>query len=234
MKDLEALFTEQGGYFATRPDVLSQKLDKIQVYIFDWDGVFNDGRKSASSSSDFSESVSMGINMLRFSTYLKQGFNPKIYIVTGEQNPTSIHLASREYFDGVFFKIKNKVEALDHIKSMHSIQNENLGFFYDDILDLSIASVVGFRGMIKNSAAPLFAEYVKAHSLADYITSNSGGQNGLREACELVIGLNQNFEETVRQRVEFSSTYQNYLEQRSSINTSFFTVTDGSIHSVIL
>lgn len=232
MKDFEALFTKHGGYFKESPVILSQKLFEIRAFLFDWDGVFNDGRKSESSSSDFSESISMGINMLRFSTYLKHGYNPLVYIITGEQNPSANYLANREHFDGVFYKVKHKIDALNYLKDVHSLQNENFGFFFDDILDLSLAKIVGFRGMIQNNATPLFTDYVKQNGLADYITANSGGQNGLREACELILALNGNFEETIQNRIEFSAQYKSYLEQRSTIRTAFFTVNEGSVQPV--
>jgi len=212
-----------GGYFRETPSRLSHKLFDIKGFLFDWDGVFNNGRKSESSTSTFSEGNSMGINMLRFSFYLKHGFNPKIFIVTGEKNPTAFKLAEREHFDGAFFNVKHKPEVLPLLLDSCEIEAGKWGFFYDDILDLSLAEVVGFRCMIKNLAAPLLEEQVKTSGLADYITYHDGGGNGLREACELLIGLNGNYEETVQNRMEFSSEYQSYLKNRRNITPSFYT-----------
>ncbi len=58
------------GVFITDASVIQQKLKKIKAFIFDWDGVFNDGRKDIDGNSSFSEVDSMGVNMMRFSYYL--------------------------------------------------------------------------------------------------------------------------------------------------------------------
>ncbi len=225
MVDINTIFSQMGGYFKETPSSsgLSRKLFDIKCLLFDWDGVFNDGRKGETSSSDFSEGISMGINMLRFSFYLKHGFNPKIFIVTGEKNPTAIKLAKREFFNGVFFKIKNKTDVLPTLHDLFDCTPEQCAFFYDDIVDLSLAKEVGFRTMIRNEAAPLLFEHVKKSGLAEYITALDGGNNGLREACEMIIGLNDNYEETIQHRVEFSSEYQSYLKDRSNITPSYYT-----------
>ena len=38
-------FENIGGTFITPADHLKEKLSKIKAYIFDWDGVFNNGSK---------------------------------------------------------------------------------------------------------------------------------------------------------------------------------------------
>ncbi len=58
-------FTAAGGSFVTPVEELIQKLDECRAVVFDWDGVFNAGRKGQASSSGFSEVDSMGTNMLR-------------------------------------------------------------------------------------------------------------------------------------------------------------------------
>ena len=65
-------YQQQGGVFITPPSVLIEKLSKVKALLFDWDGVFNDGRKTQTSGSGFSEVDSMALNMLRFSLWLIQ------------------------------------------------------------------------------------------------------------------------------------------------------------------
>jgi 3-deoxy-D-manno-octulosonate 8-phosphate phosphatase (KDO 8-P phosphatase) len=230
--DIKTVFSQMGGFLNDSPSELSKKIFDVKGFLFDWDGVFNDGRKSDSSSSGFSEGISMGINMLRFSFFLKQGYNPKIIIVTGEENPSAIKLAHREFFNGVFFKIKHKTDILPTLNAEFDCVPDQCAFFYDDILDLSLAKEVGFRTMIRNEAAPLLLDHVKKHKLAEYITAFDGGHNGLREACEFIIGVNDNYEETIQNRIEFSPEYRSYLKNRSSITPSFYTHDGKGISAV--
>ena len=141
MKDVEGIFVNIGGDFTSAPIVIQEKLQKAKAIIFDWDGVFNSGQKSENSPSGFSEGDAMGINMLRFSFFLKYGFVPPIFIVTGEKNPTAIKLAKREHFEGVFFNLKNKIEVLPFLKDRFEVRSEECIFVFDDILDLSLAKV---------------------------------------------------------------------------------------------
>ena len=60
------------GVFITDVAIIQQKLQQVKAFIFDWDGVFNDGRKDIQGNSGFSEIDSMGINMMRFSYYQMQ------------------------------------------------------------------------------------------------------------------------------------------------------------------
>jgi len=73
--------------------------------------------------------------------------------------------------------------------------------------------------MISRRAAPLLAEFTKSHGMVDYLTGSSGGDHGLREGCELVMGLLGQFDAAVRERMTFSPDYQRYLEERQHIET---------------
>src|SRR6201998_4690564 len=103
------------GSFVTSSKELAQKLQRIKAYIFDWDGVFNDAHKQYDNSSSFSETDSMGINLLRFAHYLKNDRSAPIAIMSGEQNKTAFYFAQREHFNAVYYKIKHKEMALQHL-----------------------------------------------------------------------------------------------------------------------
>jgi len=45
--NIPELFTSIGGRFISEPELISAKLKTIKAFIFDWDGVFNNGQKSA-------------------------------------------------------------------------------------------------------------------------------------------------------------------------------------------
>jgi 3-deoxy-D-manno-octulosonate 8-phosphate phosphatase (KDO 8-P phosphatase) len=227
-------YEKLGGVFITPPSVLIQKLSKIKALIFDWDGVFNDGRKTQSTGSGFSEVDSMAINMLRFSLWLKntKGERIKTVIITGENNGTAFSLAVREGFDAVYFQMKDKTKALQHFCEMQGLQPDEVAFFFDDILDLSLAEKVGLRFQMKRSAGLAFNALVAKNKLADYATSSDGGNYAVREACELSMVLNDSFDEVVNKRMAFDGEYSDFITQRNAITTSFWVMKGSEVASV--
>jgi 3-deoxy-D-manno-octulosonate 8-phosphate phosphatase (KDO 8-P phosphatase) len=51
------------------------------------------------------------------------------------------------------------------------------------------------------------------------MTACQGGQHAVREICELLTGLNGNYETTIENRIRFSGDYSSYLGERNKINT---------------
>ena len=229
MDNIEDIFIEQGGAFITPPHVLKQKLKQVKSFVFDWDGVFNDSYKRDSSGSPFSEADSMGINMLRFSYYLQYGYIPELFIITGENNLPAISLSKREKFNGIYMRVKHKLEALQHIHENFGVAPDQIAFSFDDILDLGLAKEVALRFMVKRTASPMLSAMVVKNGWTDYITASVGGQHAVREITELLIGLNGNYEEVINHRINFTDTYQSYLQERNSITPSFLNGETGKI-----
>ena len=217
-------YQQLGGVFITPPSVLTQKLSKIKALIFDWDGVFNNGGKTHSIGSGFSEVDSMAINMLRFSLWLKNtnGERIKTVVITGENNGTAFSFAKREGFDAVYFQMKDKTKALAHFCSTNGLQPDEVAFFFDDILDLSLAEKVGVRFQMKRTTGIAFNEFVAATKLADYATAGDGANYGVREACELSMILNASFDEVVNKRMAFEGEYSTFIAQRNAVTTTFW------------
>jgi 3-deoxy-D-manno-octulosonate 8-phosphate phosphatase (KDO 8-P phosphatase) len=232
--EIPTIFKQIGGKFTTEPAALTQKVQQIKAFVFDWDGVFNDGTKSEQGSSSFSEVDSMGVNLLRFGWWLKNGSIPKTFIISGEKNGLSFKLAQREHYDACYFKILNKIEALEHFMAQHALHPHEVAFFFDDALDLSIARTCGVRIMVRHGGNPLFEKYVVDHQFVDYLTGSLGGQFAVREGAELLLGLNDQHDSTITKRLEFRPHYEQYLNQRQQIETAFVTLTGGQFERVAI
>ncbi|MDB5273718.1 MAG: phosphatase [Chitinophagaceae bacterium] len=225
MSNIIQAYQQQGGVFITPPSVLIEKLSRVKAILFDWDGVFNDGRKTPSSGSGFSEVDAMGINMLRFSLWLSQTNKQRIKsaIITGETNPSAFAFARREAFDTVYYQMKDKTKALEHFCTTHQLKAEEIAFFFDDILDLSLAQKVGMRFLIQRKNGLAFNQYIAEQQLADYATSGDGGQYGIREVSELWMTLNNTLPEVISKRMQFKGDYSDFITQRNnSMTTNFF------------
>lgn len=195
---------------------LQRRAARIKAVLFDWDGVFNDGWKDAEGGSPFSEVGSMGVNMLRFSLWLRNGVNPPAAVITGQINPDAERFAQREKLHGMYMGFINKPDAFTEFLRSHQLQAEEVAFFFDDALDLPLAKACGLRILVSRPAGHLFTEHVVARGDADLITACSGGENGLREGTEAVIQLMGNFAEVFDQRASYNETYQRYLRERNS------------------
>ncbi|MCO6483795.1 MAG: hypothetical protein J5I62_13475 [Flavobacteriales bacterium] len=207
---------------STRPlrsaEELGERASRIRAVLFDWDGVFNDGWKDAEGGSPFSEVGSMGVNMLRFSLWLRQGMNPPAAIITGQINPHAERFAQRERLHGVYMGFINKPDAFAHFLREHRLKAEQVAFFFDDALDLPVAKDCGLRVLIGRAAGRRFTDHVIARGDADLVTTCSGGENGLREATEAVVALMGNFAAVFDQRASFNETYQRYLRERNNVS----------------
>lgn len=217
------------GEFLCDVKTLRKKQKNIRAYIFDWDGVFNNGHKTESGSSSFSEVDSMGTNLLRFSHYLGKNELPFTAIITGEQNKAAVLFAEREHFHTLYAGIKNKYEALQHFCKANTISAVEVAFIFDDVLDLSVAAHCGFRIMIQREANPLLMKYVREKKLADYFPQAYGSKYAVRESTELIMYLNNQFENAVRHRIDYSPDYKNYLDQRDAVVTRFYSSNDLNI-----
>ncbi len=235
MRDLSHIwerFEQLGGLFVSTPAEIANRLSVVEGLCFDWDGVFNDGRKSLGQGSLFSEADSMGINLLRYALWLKNGRLPHSYVITGENNRVAFQLAERECFDAVFFGVPDKVRALEKISQWHGLTFSQVAYIFDDVLDLSIADKAGLRLMVRRNASPLFTGYVINHSLVDYVSAHEGKDFAVREICELLIGLMEQYDTVVENRWRYTESYQQYLAVRNAVETKFFRYIEGHFKEV--
>jgi len=217
------------GEFVSSPTTVKQKLKQIKAFVFDWDGVFNDGRKNLEGHSGFSEPDSMGVNLMRFSYFLTHKQLPATALITGENNKLAFLFAKRESFNNVYYKAASKEKALMHFCNEHKISPADVLFVFDDVLDFSVAKLCGVRFMIGRPANPLLAEFAAEHRLVDYITRYNGNNYGVREVSELVMGMGNNFDVAVEHRMKFSEAYKDYLALRNRVQPQFFSAKDNLV-----
>ncbi len=217
------------GEFVTSSTTLKQKLRQIKAFVFDWDGVFNNGQKNIDGHSGFSEIDSMGINMMRFSNFLQSKTPPLTAIITGENNQLAYSFAQRENLHAVYSKAANKEKALLHFCAANSISPAEVLFVFDDILDLSVARLAGARFMVGRKANPMLIEFAKENRMVDYITQHDGNNYALREISEIVMALSNNFVLALEHRMRFSDVYQAYITQRGITSPKFFVTSNNEI-----
>ncbi len=231
---IQELFEQYGGVFMTPAPKIAKKLENIHGFLFDWDGVFNSGKKSSEFPSTYSETDSLGINLLRFSYWLRYKKIPFVGLVTNQITESAFDLAKREHYNAVYVNFKSKKEAFTHMNDTFNLRPTQVAFIMDDVLDLSAADVAGLSFMVGRKSSPLFMNYVHEKDLVDYISYQRGDLNAVRELCELMMGLTDTFEETIQQRVSVSDEFQAFLEQRDEIESKFYHKVDRKIIETVI
>jgi 3-deoxy-D-manno-octulosonate 8-phosphate phosphatase (KDO 8-P phosphatase) len=215
-------FEAAGGRFVQPVEELVLRLGNCRAVVFDWDGVFNSGRKGLMASSDFSEADSMGTNMLRYGLWRKSGMLPYTAIISGENNESAIKFAQREHLTSVYTGVQNKRLVLDHLCSNEGLQPDQIACVFDDINDLPMADHCGLRFMVRRVASPLFTDYVARRSLCDYISGAESGGFAVREICELILGLMGSYHQVLDSRIAYDDDYQAYMHSRQGVVTESF------------
>ncbi|MBK8340018.1 MAG: phosphatase [Flavobacteriales bacterium] len=214
------IFGMLGTRFLRPPDMLARQMHGIRALVFDWDGVFNDGWKDAQGGSPFSEVDSMGVNLLRFALWTANKQIPPTAIISGQHNPLAENFATREHLDQIYMGFNNKPDAFNQFLAAHGLEGKQVAFFFDDVLDLAVARQCGVRIQLRRLAAPMLENYITKKGDADLLTRFSGGEHGLREACEVLISLMGRWNDVVDQRVQFSEGYQKYLAERKAVGSA--------------
>ncbi len=214
LESVQALFESGGGRFVRPAADIAAKLGRCRGIVFDWDGVFNPGRKGETPS-DFSEVDSMGTNMLRYGLWRAAGSLPFTAIISGENNATAARFAEREHFDAVYTGIRDKREIIAKITAEQGIEAEQLICVFDDINDLGMAALCGVRLMVKRDSSPLLASYAARQGACDYLAGSAS--YAVREVCELLLGLLGAYDEVVSSRVAVDEDYERYFEARQAV-----------------
>ena len=216
-------YSALGGVFVSPISEIKTRLASIKAFIFDWEGVFNAGRKGVGLHSNYTEGDSMGTNLLRFAHWLTQNKKlPYTGIITGANNETARAFAKREHFHFVYSGYKDKTEAFTAFLDNTGLQASEVAFFFDDVLDLSVAKQCGLRFLMNREASPLFKDFVTKQGWCDYISANDGENYAIRETTELLIGLMGVYDQVIHKRMAYQGDYESYLAERQAIPTMIF------------
>lgn len=156
---------------------LAAKMKKIKLIALDVDGVLTDGGIVVSS--DGSEvkrfDVKDGSGMA-----LARHVGIKFAIISGRYSKV-ITLRSRELKVGyVYQDIIEKIKAYRDLKKKTGLNDADICFIGDEIIDLPVFNACGF------SAAPADA-VEEVREAADYVCKKPGGRGAVREVINMIL-----------------------------------------------
>jgi len=156
---------------------MKQKLKKIKMILFDVDGVLTDGSIIYSDKGTeikaFNIQDGMGITLARKSGLLTG-------IITGRLSSMVSRRVEELKIDTVSQGSFDKLGPYLEILKKYKLNNDEICYIGDDIVDMAILNRVGFSAAVANAR-----EEVKA--ICDYITVAQGGQGAVREVIDLIL-----------------------------------------------
>ncbi len=158
------------------PD-LAAKAAKIRLLLLDVDGVLTDGMVEIFG--DGSETkrffIRDGIGLV-----WAQRAGITVGILSARQSPTTAQRAAQLGITLIHQGVASKAEAYDQIVGDLVLEDDQVAYMGDDIVDLAVLRRVGL------SAAPADAvEEVRAR--VDFVSARPGGSGAVRELVELVL-----------------------------------------------
>ena len=161
-----------------------QKLKSIKILILDVDGVLTDGRVIYTDSGEeikrFDVRDGHGLKLL-----MRSGI--EVILLTGRESKVVLHRARDLGIEHVYQKALNKIEVYKTILAQRNLEDKDVGFVGDDLVDLPVLRKVGFSAAVPD-AVPEVKEIV------DYITTKKGGEGAVREVCELLLKAQNKWE----------------------------------------
>jgi 3-deoxy-D-manno-octulosonate 8-phosphate phosphatase (KDO 8-P phosphatase) len=161
-----------------------QKLKSIKILILDVDGVLTDGRVIYTDSGEeikrFDVRDGHGLKLL-----MRSGI--EVILLTGRESKVVLHRARDLGIEHVYQKALNKIEVYKTILAQRNLEDKEVGFVGDDLVDLPVLRKVGFSAAVPD-AVPEVKEIV------DYITTKKGGEGAVREICELLLKAQNKWE----------------------------------------
>jgi len=150
---------------------------KIKLLILDVDGVLTDGSIILDNHGNelkfFHVRDGHGIKMLMLS-------GVHVALITGRQSQVVEKRADELGIRDVFQKCYDKKIAYDELIRKYSLDDSEIAYVGDDIVDIPILKKVGFPVVVADAH-----EEVKA--FAHMITTKEGGRGAVREICDLLL-----------------------------------------------
>ena len=162
-----------------------EKLIPIKLLMLDVDGVLTDGSIIYSDSGEeikvFNARDGHGLRLL-----MRAGI--EVVLLTGRESKAVLHRARDLGIEDVYQKATDKIKTYQSIVAVKKIEDRNVCFVGDDIVDIPVLRRVGFSAAVSDAAT-------EVKEIVDYVTSKEGGKGAVRELCELLLKAQNKWEQ---------------------------------------
>jgi len=162
-----------------------EKVRDIKLLLLDADGVLTEGKvvynDEGMESKSFDVKDGHGLKLLMRSKI-------DVAIITGRESKALLHRAKDLGIGMVYQKAINKIIIYDQILKDKNLEDREVCYVGDDLVDLPLLRRVGFAVAVADGV-----DEVKEG--ADYITRKEGGKGAVREVCELILKAQNKWKE---------------------------------------
>jgi 3-deoxy-D-manno-octulosonate 8-phosphate phosphatase (KDO 8-P phosphatase) len=160
---------------------------KIKAFIFDFDGVFTDGKVQYTSNGEKSKSYNikdgMGLKILR-----ENGI--KYFLISGDHSMAVMRIAEHLKFEEIHIGVENKYLRLIEILERYKLSMNDILYMGDDINDLDIMREAGTIAC-PNDAIDDVRELVE--SQYGIVSDKCGGNGAVRDVIDKIIKMNKKY-----------------------------------------
>ncbi|MBI5681929.1 MAG: HAD-IIIA family hydrolase [Deltaproteobacteria bacterium] len=179
---------KKSSKFKVQSSKLRKKIEKIKILIIDVDGVMTDGsiiyNDDGKETKVFDVKDGHGIKML-----MNAGVD--VAIITARKSGVVRHRAKNLGIKMVYQKAMDKVSAFNDILAKTSLKPENAAYMGDELVDIPLLKRAGVSITVPDGVK-------EAKEFSDYITKMPGGKGAVREACELIIKTQGQWENAIK------------------------------------
>lgn len=156
---------------------MNSQLKKIKMLISDVDGVWTDG--------SFYKGTD-GFEFKKFTVFdgvgvaMARAADLKIALISGRYSDATKYRAEELKIEDVYNGTLNKIPAYEELKSKYKLEDSEIAYLGDDLIDLPIMSLVGVPIAVANAVSEI-------KKIAIHTTKISGGDGAFRDAVQWII-----------------------------------------------
>jgi 3-deoxy-D-manno-octulosonate 8-phosphate phosphatase (KDO 8-P phosphatase) len=167
---------------------LRDKIQSIQLMVFDVDGVLTDGRLYYDAQGEalkvFHVQDGLGLQLLQ-----RSGI--QIGWMTGRKSNIVEKRAADLKINHLWMGVADKYTTLSTHLAHTGLDWQQVGFMGDDWIDLRVGQSCGVFATVSDAVPAIL-------STADYVTHRQGGQGAVREWCELMLHANHQYNDIMK------------------------------------
>lgn len=149
------------------------KLNKINTFIFDVDGVLTDGSVYL-----INDEVGRVLNSRDgYALQYASKMDYKIFVITGGNSESVKKRLLGLGVTEVVLQAKNKIDVYENLKKKYDLKNENVLYMGDDIPDYNVMKQVGVATCPQDAA-------VEIKEISHYQSPYNGGRHCVRDVIE--------------------------------------------------
>tara|TARA_B100000780_G_scaffold70251_1_gene46837 strand:- start:7773 stop:8294 length:522 start_codon:yes stop_codon:yes gene_type:complete len=161
-----------------------EKLNKIETFVFDIDGVFTDGKIIVDSQGKESRSFNTKDGI---AVKLANDLGYNIAIITGANNEGIKARMNRLGIKNVFLNSSDKVKDLLNFSKTNNINLGKTIYMGDDLPDIFPMNLVYLK-TCPHDAAP------EVREISDYVSNKKGGEGCVRDVIEQTLKVQGNWD----------------------------------------